>query len=45
MKHWEITFLDTGKTVVWNTRKCHKFFGKAEFGEIDWDQVVDTGNE
>ena len=34
MKRWEITFLDSGVTVVWSTRKCHKFFGKAEFGEL-----------
>ncbi len=31
---WEITFCDSGETVRWSTAKCHKHFGKAEFGEI-----------
>ena len=30
MKHYEITFLDTGKTVVWSARKASNFFGKNE---------------
>ena len=31
---WEIYFCDSGKTVEWSTRKCHKYFGKDEFNEI-----------
>jgi hypothetical protein len=31
---WEITFIDSGTTVHWSTRKCHSHFGKAEFQEI-----------
>lgn len=31
---WELTFIDSGETVRWSTRKCYKFFGKAEFQEI-----------
>ena len=31
---WEVYFCDTGKTVYWSTRECHKFFGKDEFTEI-----------
>ena len=31
---WEITSMDTGKTVHWTTAKCNKFFGKEEFKEI-----------
>jgi len=31
---WEIYFCDTGETLIWDTRECNKFFGKAEFEEI-----------
>lgn len=31
---WEITFIDSGKTVRWSTRQCNKHFGKDEFSEI-----------
>ena len=31
---WEIYFCDSDKTVYWTTRRCHKYFGKAEFKEI-----------
>ena len=31
---WEITFIETGITEQWSTRKCNKYFGKAEFSEI-----------
>ena len=31
---WEVTFIETGVTVKWSTRKCNQEFGKAEFNEI-----------
>ena len=31
---YEITFIDTGKTVRWTTRQCHEHFGRDEFDEI-----------
>jgi hypothetical protein len=34
MREFEITFIDSGKTVVWTLRKANKFFGAAEFQEI-----------
>jgi hypothetical protein len=33
MNKYEITFLDTGKTVVWTEQKSKEFFGKAEWLE------------
>ena len=33
MNKYEITFLDTGKTVVWTEVKAKEFFGKAEWLE------------
>ena len=33
-KVWEITFIDSGNTYHWSTRKCHNHFGKEEFKEI-----------
>jgi len=32
-KRYEITFLDTGKTVEWTARKARAFFGKDEWPE------------
>tara|TARA_R110000751_G_scaffold32396_1_gene81450 strand:- start:78 stop:218 length:141 start_codon:yes stop_codon:yes gene_type:complete len=31
---YEVTFIDTLKTVQWTEAQCHKHFGKAEFLEI-----------
>lgn len=31
---YEITFVDTGKTVTWSEAKCRKTFGKNEWLEI-----------
>lgn len=31
---YEITFIDSGVTVRWSTRKCNSYFGKEEFREI-----------
>jgi hypothetical protein len=31
---YEITFIDSGKTVRWSRAKCYKHFGKDEFKEI-----------
>lgn len=33
-REFEVTLLDTGKTLHWNERKCEETFGKAEFDEI-----------
>jgi hypothetical protein len=33
MKRYEITFLDTGITVVWTARQAQKHFGKLEWIE------------
>lgn len=34
MKKYEITWIDSGKTVYWSKAKAEKHFGKAEFKEI-----------
>ena len=31
---YEVTFIDTLKTVQWTEAQCHEHFGKAEFLEI-----------
>jgi hypothetical protein len=42
MKKYEITFLDTGITVVWTARQAQKYFGKREWIEYKNNYAPDV---
>ena len=33
-QNYEVTFIDSGKTVIWPESKCRKHFGTKEWKEV-----------